>query len=213
MDWAKLGLDAVKGAGAGSVVPGVGSALGAVGGVALDLAPELGRWLFGPNSTATVKAVEGVVQAVTGTEEPEAQIAALANPAVASQLRLELAKIAAQRADCAEKAAQDRLAAQLADVANARTTAVQFAQAGSPMVWGAPIVSAIVLVTFGGVVALTLLRSLPPNAEPVLNVLLGTLGAMATSVVTYWVGSSAGSARKDARLASLAGRLQSSKTG
>jgi len=35
----------------------------------------------------------------------------------------------------------------------------------------------------------------------VLNVLLGTLGAMATNVVGYWVGSSAGSARKDARLA------------
>ena len=35
----------------------------------------------------------------------------------------------------------------------------------------------------------------------VLNVLLGTLAAMATNVVGYWVGSSAGSARKDARLA------------
>ncbi len=33
--------------------------------------------------------------------------------------------------------------------------------------------------------------------------LLGTLGAMATSVVSYWVGSSAGSARKDARLAKI----------
>ena len=39
-----------------------------------------------------------------------------------------------------------------------------------------------------------------------LNVLLGTLGAMATSVVSYWVGSSAGSARKDEHLASLASR-------
>jgi len=35
----------------------------------------------------------------------------------------------------------------------------------------------------------------------VLNVLLGTLAAMATNVVGYWVGSSAGSARKDERLA------------
>ena len=38
-----------------------------------------------------------------------------------------------------------------------------------------------------------------------LNVLLGTLGAMATSVVGYWVGSSVGSARKDDRLALLEG--------
>jgi membrane protein DedA with SNARE-associated domain len=51
---------------------------------------------------------------------------------------------------------------------------------------------------------------LPPGSAKstytVLNVLLGTLGAMATSVVGYWVGSSAGSARKDARLATLADR-------
>lgn len=37
------------------------------------------------------------------------------------------------------------------------------------------------------------------------NVLLGTLAAMATSVVAYWVGSSVGSARKDDRLAKLGG--------
>jgi len=55
-----------------------------------------------------------------------------------------------------------------------------------------------------------LMLLLPPGSAKstyaVLNVLLGTLGAMATSVVSYWVGSSAGSARKDARLASLAER-------
>ena len=72
---------------------------------------------------------------------------------------------------------------------------------GGVMAWGAPVVSVLVLVTFGGVVSLTLLRTLPPGSEAVLNVLLGTLGAMATNVVGYWVGSSAGSARKDERLA------------
>jgi hypothetical protein len=55
-----------------------------------------------------------------------------------------------------------------------------------------------------------LMLLLPPGSAKstytVLNVLLGTLGAMATSVVGYWVGSSAGSARKDARLATLADR-------
>ena len=51
---------------------------------------------------------------------------------------------------------------------------------------------------------------MPPGSAKstytVLNMLLGTLGAMATSVVGYWVGSSAGSARKDARLASISDR-------
>ena len=37
MDWAKVGLDAVKGAATGSAVPGVGTAMGAVGGVALGI--------------------------------------------------------------------------------------------------------------------------------------------------------------------------------
>ncbi len=69
--------------------------------------------------------------------------------------------------------------------------------------WGAPVVSVVVLVTFGTVVSLVLLRAIPAGSETVLNVLLGTLAAMATNVVGYWVGSSAGSARKDERLAEV----------
>lgn len=74
--------------------------------------------------------------------------------------------------------------------------------------WGAPVVSVVVLVTFGTVVSLTLLRAIPAGSETVLNVLLGTLAAMATNVVGYWVGSSAGSARKDERLAEVARAAQ-----
>ncbi len=213
MDWLQVGQDAVKGAAAGSIVPGIGTALGAAGGVALDLAPELGRWLFGPGSAETVKAVQAAVQTVTGASQIDAQLSALNNPEVAINLRLQLASIASQRATEAARAAQDQLVAQLADVANARATAVQLAQSGSPMAWGAAIVSVIVLLTFGTVMALALLRTLPANAEPVLNVLLGTLGAMSTSVVSYWVGSSVGSARKDVRLASLIPHAQSTGKG
>jgi len=203
MDLLQIGEAAAKGAAAGSIIPGLGSALGAAGGVALDLAPEIGQWLFGPNAGPTVKAVQTAVEAVTGASDTAAQVSALANPEVATQLRLQLAGIAAQRAAEENKAAQDRLAAQLADLANARSATVQLAQSGSPMAWGAAVVSAIVLLTFGSVMALTLMRSLPSSAEPVLNVLLGTLSAMATSVVSYWVGSSVGNARKDDRLATL----------
>ena len=55
------------------------------------------------------------------------------------------------------------------------------------------------------VMALALFREMPPRSEALMNVLLGTLAAMATSVVGYWVGSSVGSARKDDRLAKLGG--------
>ena len=53
-----------------------------------------------------------------------------------------------------------------------------------------------------------LMLLLPPGSAKStyasLNMLLGTLAAMATSVVSYWVGSSAGSARKDEHIAQLA---------
>ena len=203
MEWVQVGEDAAKGAAAGSVLPGVGTALGAAGGLALDLAPELGQWLFGPGSANTVKAVQTAVQTVTGSADGGDQIQALTDPDLARTLRIQLASIAAARAAAAAKAAQDQLVAQLADVANARATTVQLAQAGSPMAWGAAIVSVVVLTTFAGAMLMTLLRAIPENAEPVLNVLLGSLTAMATSVVSYWVGSSVGSARKDARIANL----------
>ena len=61
-----------------------------------------------------------------------------------------------------------------------------------------------------------LLLLLPPGSAKstyaILNMLLGTLAAMATSVVSYWVGSSAGSARKDEHIARLAANTNTSAT-
>ena len=52
-----------------------------------------------------------------------------------------------------------------------------------------------------------LMLLLPPGSAKStyarVNVLLGSLTTMATSVVSYWVGSSIGSVRKDARIAKL----------
>ena len=206
MDVGDIVAGAAKGAAAGSVVPGIGTALGAVGGVVLTMAPEIGQWLFGPDSAPAVSAVQAAVGAVTGSSNPERQVVALGDPDKAAALRVELARIAAEQATAALAATQAALVARLADVAGARATAVELAQVGSGIAWGAPVVSIVVLLTFGRAVAMTLLRAMPAGAEAVLNVLLGTLGAMATSVVSYWVGSSAGSARKDARLASLTER-------
>lgn len=47
---------------------------------------------------------------------------------------------------------------------------------------------------------MVLTRTVPAGSRELANILLGTLAAMASSVVGYWVGSSAGSARKDAVL-------------
>lgn len=203
MDFEQVVADVAKGAAAGSIVPGVGTALGAAGAVALDLAPELGRWLFGSNAAPVTAAVQAALVATTGATDPDAQSAALQDPATASALRIQLAQIAAQQASTSEAAIHQAIASQLADVANARATTVQLVGNGSAMAWGAPVVSLVVLITFGAVMSLVLFRAIPAGSETVLNVLLGTLGAMATSVVSYWVGSSVGSARKDDRLSKI----------
>lgn len=173
--------------------------LGAVGGAVLNLAPEIGRWLFGAGSAPVLAAVQSALGAVTGSSDPARQADALADPDKASALRIVLARIAAEQAEVA-------LAQQQASLLAGLVPKKGPAQPGSSVAYGAPLVSIVVLLTFAMVVAVALTRSMPQGAEPVLNVLLGTLGAMATSVVGYWVGSSAGSARKEERLANLAER-------
>ena len=206
MDFGAVAVDAAKGAAAGSVVPGIGTALGAAGAVALDLAPELARWLFGPGAAPVVMAVQEAIGAVTGSTDRDVQVARVADPTVATALRVQLAQIAAQAAAARDAAQVSKITALLADVAGARAQTLALAQAGSALSWGAPVVSVVVLATFGAVVSLVLFRTVPSGSEAVLNVLLGTLGAMATSVVGYWVGSSVGSVRKDDRLARLEGQ-------
>jgi len=149
--------------------------------LALSLAPEIGKWLFGATGESVVQSVVQAVQSITGTtDQAAAQQALAANPQAAAQLRVQLAQIAAQQEAAARQADLDTLRAQLGDIQSAR----------------APLISAVVLVTFGLVMWAALTRALPTGSETILNMLLGTLAAMATSVVGYWVGSSAGSERK-----------------
>lgn len=78
----------------------------------------------------------------------------------------------------------------------ARHQTVALAQAGSRIAWGAPLVSLVVLITFG-VVLYRVLSAPAGQADPNASLMLGALTTMATAVVSYWVGSSAGSAAKD----------------
>ena len=171
--------------------------MGALIPLALTLAPEIGKWLFGDAGEKTAAAVAQVVQTVTGTTDEAAATAAIGrDPALAAQLRLQLAQLAAQAEQAARQADLDALKAQIGDVQNARQQTIALAQGHSAVQWAAPIVSAVVLATFGLVMWEALNHAFPPGSETILNMLLGTLAAMATSVVGYWVGSSAGSDRK-----------------
>ncbi len=171
--------------------------MGALIPLAISLAPEIGKWLFGSKGEQTAQAVAQVVQTVTGTtDDAVAEQVVARDPTVAAQLRVQLAQLAAQQEQAARQADLDALKAQIGDVQNARAQTVALAQAKSAVAWAPPIVSIVVLATFGLVMWAALTRALPAGSETILNMLLGTLAAMATSVVGYWVGSSAGSERK-----------------
>ena len=70
--------------------------------------------------------------------------------------------------------------------------------------------STIILLAFGGMLYVVLTRSIPESSAALANVLLGTLAAMATQVANFWLGSSNGSAVKNALLASAQSALANS---
>ncbi len=171
--------------------------MGALIPLAISLAPEIGKFLFGAAGEKTAAAVAQVVQTVTGTsDDAVASQTIAANPQLAAQLRFQLAQLAAQQEQEARQADLDTLTARLKDVQDARAQTVNLAKSGSAVAWAPAVVSFVVLSTFGLVMWAALTRALPAGSETILNMLLGTLAAMATSTVSYWVGSSAGSAQK-----------------
>ena len=180
--------------------------------LAISIAPEIAKWLFGSSAEKTTQAVVQAVGTITGADvtAPEgaaaAQAALAAKPELANQIRVKLAEIASQAEAAAQASQLNALRASLADTADARAQTIALVKAKSAVGYGAPIVSAIVLLTFAAVMSLALIRTMPNGSQTILNMLLGSLAAMATSVVSYWVGSSAGSARKDEHLARLTGK-------
>lgn len=188
-----IAADVAKGASAGSIVPGVGTAIGAIGGLALGIEPAIGQWLFGKNAPAVQQAVSDLATQVTGTADPQAQAAALADAAVAAKMRIGLAQIAAQQAEAGWADNVAELKATLSDVSDARAQEVALTKAGSPVQWAPVVISVVVLGTFAAVLYVILTSTVPAGSAGLVNVLLGTLATMAVSVVSFWVGSSSDS--------------------
>jgi hypothetical protein len=155
-------------------------------------------------ATAVVQAAASVAGVPAGTD-PASVAAAVTglDPDRRSALQVQLAQLAIQR-DAQQQAADDRarqaqldaIKAQIGDIASARGQTVALAQAGSKVAWAPAVVSFVVLLTFGIVMWGALTRTMPSGSETILNMLLGTLAAMATAVVSYWVGSSSDSVQK-----------------
>jgi hypothetical protein len=176
--------------------------MGALIPLALALAPEIARWLSGATAETTTSSIAKAIQTATGTSDPDAAGAVLQrDPSIATQLRVQLAQIAAEQERAANATDLSALIAAYSDAANARNQTIALSSQKSAIAWSAPVISGLVLVTFTAVMTLVLTCGVPAGSETAANMLLGTLAAMATSVVSYWVGSSAGSARKDEQLA------------
>jgi len=197
--------DVAKGAGAGIVLGPIGAVAGGVGGLVLDLAPEIGKSLFGDKGGQTAAAVARAVESAAGTSDAAAATQKLqADPAAALVLRLKLAQIAAARQTEEDEARNAQLAAHIANTSDARSQTVKLAQLGSSLAWGAPVISLIVVIAFFTVLMVIALHGIPAGAETILNVMLGFLGSAFGAVVGYWVGSSSGSAQKTEVLGNLA---------
>lgn len=159
-------------------------------------APALGGALGGPAGAAIAGSVLDLLGRAFETDPtPEA---------IGKALERQEAPIVVKRVEAQSAGGiMTELNAILADRQDARATTVKLVERGSSIAWGAPVVSVIVLIGFA---ILSYLALYPPKdaQRDVVLFLLGGWSSLATAVVGYWVGSSAGSKDKDSMLAALA---------
>jgi hypothetical protein len=154
--------------------------------LALTLAPYLTRLLAGDRAGDTAQAVARVVETATGTSDPaQAEAALAADPAARDAVLRGLAEIALEH---------ERVAA--ADRADARA----MARSGGALAWGAGAVTVLSFLLLAAVLGALVFAQVPDGNREVLNMLAGSIAAMAGAAVTFWVGSSAGSAAKSGSL-------------
>lgn len=192
-----------------------------LGALAIDIVPDIGRWLFGANAEKTAVLVAQAVESVTATTDATIARGMLqSDPRAISQLRLQLISITAQQQAEADRASEAQQAASLAaiqaaaDRASASNQTTMLARLHNRMAWAPVILSAIILIVFGVLIDVVLTKTnLTAESLPLANVLLGTVAAMATQVANYWLGSSSGSAAKSEQMAVLSAAAQSSVPG
>lgn len=171
---------------------------------AIALAPVLARWipdivgwLGGDDAEQTADQIVRIVEAATGSTDPHAVAEALQDPRKAEALAVRLAQVSAEREAKREEHLTARLTAAMADMADARATTVRLAQAGSKIAWLAPAVCTLVFGLFSFVVVAEVFGYGASMTEATRRL----LDYLAIAAAGYAIGSSAGSAAKDGRLA------------
>ena len=153
-------------------------------------APSLVGLAFGGSASAVATKVEAAVRDVFGTTDAaEVQAQVTADPAKADALKARL------------DAETEQLRTELADVADARATSLALAQARSPLAWGSPVISVIVVSAFAAVASVVVVEY--GVESPVGQLIAGALIAKFGTVVDYWLGSSKGSADRVDQIVSM----------
>jgi hypothetical protein len=178
----------------------------------LNLAPTVAEWIAGSNVGKATEKVAQIAKTTLGVDSLDGVEQALAaDPDKALQFKLAVIQ-AAQEDKRAEREAEaaarqadvDALKAQLADIQSARAQTLGLAQAKSAIAWGAVVISTFVLIVFGGMLYFLGTQPIPPDNRETLIGLAQVLGTLVVAVVSYWVGSSAGSAQKTNLVETLA---------
>lgn len=149
--------------------------------------PALGG-LLGGLLGSTIGGVVGKAMAGALGVEPTPQAVAKRIEANPNDARVKLAAIEAETKE---------REAELADIANARSQTIALAEAGSPIAWGAPVISLIVTIGFFTIMAglFFVPTEMPQSVFQLLSVMLGILATAFAGVVQYWTGSSDSSRR------------------
>ena len=172
----------------------------------VSLAPTVAGWIGGDKTGKAVETVTSIAREIFGADAAgsadalERAIAADPEKALIFKSRL----IAAESEE--RQRQHDELMAYLADTQSARSQTVALARAGSPIAYGAVVISTIITVSFALMLYVVLTRAIPTDALAIANVLLGTLAAAQAQVVNYWLGSSRSSEIKNATIDKLTGR-------
>jgi hypothetical protein len=175
MDWSAL-------------TPLLANAAPTIGGILGGLIPFPGGAILGTVAGKVLAEALGVpptpeaVKTAIVTGDPERVNAALAD------------------AEAKMNAEVERHKADLADVADARATNLALVKSDSSIAYAPAIVSAIVLAGFGILSFIAMKPDLTGVRTDVTLFLLGAWSGYAGAVVTYWLGSSAGSTDKSAQI-------------
>ena len=157
--------------------------------------PDIAGWLGGSDAESTAGRIVNVVESIAGSTDPVAVAAALQDPQKGGEIALALARIQAEREAKWDEQVTARIQATMADLAHARTTTVQLAQARSPIAWLAPTVCGVIFALF----ALVVIAETFGYAKDMNEATRRLLDYLAIAAASYSIGSSAGNAAKDAR--------------